>query len=254
MKQPDTYMIYGANSSIGSELAKKIFPEVQNLILFYHNKTERIGDLISNSKVLSYQSDIKNFNDFKEKINDVFIKKEIMNLAAVFLPAIRSYDHKPLVDTSLEITQEIIEVNLLGVVHFLKGLLQNRLHESQNCNFQTNIVLLGSNVSRIGLKNGSIYSATKAAMANLTRSVAMEVGKANILINTISPGPVETDNSYFLKDYIRFREEYFETQKAFTSLKKIASINEICSLICFLTSLDNTHITGEEIFVTGGAL
>ena len=264
MKQPDTFLIYGANSCIGAELSRKVLPEVNNLILFYHEKTDKIKELFSDNKVHPFSSDIRDYKDFILKLENIFTKINTKNLGAVYLPAIRSYDHKPIVETSLEITKEIIDVNFVGAVHFLKGLIKMRTEEfkvkqeefqnSLFSSYTTKLVLLGSNVSRTGLKNGSVYSATKAAIANLTRSVAMEIGHQNIFVNTISPGPIETNNSDYSVEYKKFRDEYFETQKNFTSLNKVASIDEVNSLICFLTSLDNTHLTGEEIFITGGAL
>ena len=248
LKQPDTYLIYGANSSIGSELAKKVFPDVKNLVLFYHQRKDKIEHLLMDKRVFAFQSDIRNFEEYLKKINEAFSQFDVNELAAVYLPAIRNYDYKPLVDTSLDISREIIDVNFMGTIHFLKGILQIKNSYSKR------LVLLGSSVSRIGLKYGSVYSASKAAIANLVRSVAMEEGASNVFINAISPGPVATDNQSFGEDYLKFREKYFEIQKALTSLNKVANSEEVCSLICFLTSLENTHITGEEVFITGGAL
>ena len=252
-KQPETFIIYGANSAIGSELAKSLLPEVKELILFYHEKSDRIANILTNDKVVSFNSDIKDYDILHEQFSQI---KHNSHVGAVYLPAVRSYDHKPLAETSLYLTREIIDVNLLGAIHFLKGLISistPRTKESLD-ELSMRIVLLGSNVSRTGLLNGSVYAATKAAIANLTRTVAKEEGKNNILINTISPGPVQTDTQIFLADYREFRKEYFETQKSLTGLNRLAEISDVCSMIKFLTSLDNKHITGEELFLTGGAL
>ena len=257
LNQPNSYLIYGANSSIGAELARNVAGNVEHLVLFYHKKTDKIKDLFSYSNVHAVQSDIRDFEDLSKKLKDVYTKWNITDLAAVYLPAIRSYDHKPLDETSLELSKNIIEVNFLGAVHFLKGIMGLRKLKSSTDTLSPSsirFVLLGSNVSRIGLKNGAIYAASKAALGNLSRSVAIEMGRRNILINTVSPGPVETDDLNISEDYTLFRKEYFETHKALSSLNKVGSVFEICSLILFLTSLENTHITGEEIFITGGAL
>jgi NAD(P)-dependent dehydrogenase (short-subunit alcohol dehydrogenase family) len=114
--------------------------------------------------------------------------------------------------------------------------------------------MIGSNVSRVGLKNGSVYAATKAAVANLVRSVALEEGSYNTLINTVSPGPVETVNNDFDPAYCEFRRDYFANQLKLTSLGRLATVDDVCQTIIFLTSMANSHITGEEIFITGGAI
>jgi 3-oxoacyl-[acyl-carrier protein] reductase len=242
-------LIYGANSSIGSELAKQILPEVDNLILFYHKRTDRIKALFTDKKVIAIQSDVRDFDDLQVKIGKIGAEIELHDLGAVFLPSVRSYDHKLLSETSIELVNDIIAVNFLGAIHFIKAvLLLKKMSDSMR------IVMTGSNVSRVGLKNGSVYAATKSAVANLARSVSMEEGMSHVLINVVSPGPVETDNSGFDTEYIEFRKEYFETQKRLASLNRIASVYDVISLIKFLTSIENRHITGEEIFVTGGKL
>ena len=251
MRQAETYVIYGANSFIGSELAKMMLPDVKNLVLFYHERFDRIKDLIGLDKVRVYQSDVRDYEDLVGKMKIVYSEFGIGDLGVVYLPAVRSFDSKALAETSLELSREIVEVNLMGAVHFLKAVTSPLPPPEMRGDLR--IVMVGSNVSRSGLKNGSVYAATKAAVANLVKSVAMEVGDRNVLINTVSPGPVETDGKGFSEEYIRFRKEYFETQKALTSLNRVATAGEVCSLIRFLTSTENNHITGEELFVTGGA-
>ena len=246
---PETFIIYGANSSIGSEFAKKIQPKVKRMVLFYHNKTDLISGLLKKKNVSAIQSEIKDFNDYKKKILEVKLNNCINDLGAVYFSTKRSEDHKPLHETELDQTKDIIDTNILGAIHFLKGILSiNKTIDS------TRIVLIGSNVSRIGLQNGSVYAATKAAIANLTRSVAMEEGVYNTFINTISPGPVEMKNNNFTDSYVKFRQDYFEAQKKTTSLKKLATVDDVCQIILFLTSLENKHITGEEVFCAGGSL
>jgi len=246
MTLPQTYIIYGANSPMGAELASFLAPQVTQLILFYHKKTDRITRQLKLPNVISYCSDIVDFQDFMLKIEQINSKLHIESIAAVYLPALRSSDALPLTHTSLTLTSNIINVNLIGTIHFLKGILTlNKQIKSAR------IVLIGSHVSKVGLKNGSVYAATKAAIANLTRSVAMEEGVNNTLINTISPGPIETDHSQYQLPYSTFRERYFENHRQNSCLGKLATNLDVCNLVGFLTSLENTHITGEEIFITG---
>ena len=295
LQLPDTYIIYGANSAIGSQLLKLFLPHVERLIGFYHKNKDRIEGVIdispSNTRekvspplksttpsritplypplvrgvatpliatsqaprndekgnITLYQSDITDFDNLLEKMSDINQRFKINNLSLVFFPAIRSYDGQPLLNTSLDITKEIIDVNLMGAIHFLKATI-NAFSNVKSKRY----VLLGSNVSKHGLPNGSVYAATKAAIVNLVKTIAKEEGKNNTLINVVSPGPVETDSSGFSDVYSRFRTEYFQAQKALTSTGNLASIDDVCNLIVYLSSLENKHITGEEIFIDGG--
>jgi len=247
MKHPDTYIIYGANSQIGSHLAKLIQPKVKHLVLFYHENTDKINHLMLCENVIAHSSDIVDFNGFLQTLTKTLKQAPPEDLAAVYFPAIRSTDAQPLTETNITLTKNIIDVNLIGAINFIRAILTVKIKTKS-----TRIVMLGSDVSRKGLKNGAVYAATKAAVANLVLSVAKEVGTKNTLINTVSPGPVETENQPFDTLYSAFRIQYFQEQREHNCLEKLATNDDVCNAISFLTSLQNTHITGEEIFVNGG--
>jgi len=247
MKQPDTYIIYGANSQIGSHLAELMQPHVKHLVLFYHKNTNRIAPLLQHQNVIAHSSNIEAFDDLtqilKQTLNNILPK----DVAAVYFPAIRSTDAKPIIETDLTLANSIININLLGAIHFLKAILTTKTDSNS-----TRIVMLGSDVSRKGLPNGAVYAATKAAIANLVLSVAKEAGVHNTLINTVSPGPVVINDPQFDPQYTAFRDQYFQEQREQNCLHKLATPDDVCNAISFLTSIENTHITGEEIFVNGG--
>jgi len=255
MKQPDTYIIYGANSQIGSHLAKLMQPKVKHLVLFYHKNTNRIAPLLQHQNVIAHSSNIEAFDDLaqtlKQTLNNILPK----DVAAVYFPAIRSTDAKPIIETDLTLANNIININLLGAIHFLKAVLYINAGLPVNKEAKSiRIVMLGSDVSRKGLENGAVYAATKAAVANLVLSVAKEAGEDGALINIVSPGPVESEDKdqKFSPHYSAFRKRYFQEQREKSCLYKLATPDDVCNAICFLTSLQNTHITGEEIFVNGG--
>ncbi len=250
LKLPDTYLIFGANSAIAIDTIERLLPECKRLILVYHKNKDLLDELFkkySQGKLPLIEfisTDITNYQELKEKFKDIIINT---SFSAVYYSSVRSYDFKPLLDTDLNISKQIIDVNLYGAIHFLKIVLSysRKVPHSR-------IILLGSNISKNGLKNGSVYASTKAAVANLVKSVAQEEGQNNVLINTVSPGPVETISTSFSEEYQNFRNEYFKSKKAQTSLNRLATAQDISELILFLSSLNNKHITGEEIFITGG--
>ena len=145
--------------------------------------------------------------------------------------------------------QDVISTNIIGTYNILKILLAK--FKKQN---HGKIVLMGSNVSRIGLPKGSAYSASKAALANLARTIAIEEAKNGILINVVSPGPIEIDDSHFPDEYRKFRKNYYAKMLSQTPLKRLATLEDIYGAIDFLLSDKNSYITGEEIFITGGKL
>ena len=104
---------------------------------------------------------------------------------------------------------------------------------------------MGSMAGVIG--GGSIHYATsKGGVITFTKSMAKEVGKYKVRVNSISPGPVETD---MIKPWTK--EKIRETEKRIP-LGKLAKPEDIANTALFLASEDSSHITGANIEVCGG--
>lgn len=249
-----TTIITGANGNIGSAIAAKLMEKGGNTVLVYHQNQKRITALEKeypqNSCLL--KADIRSPR-FGELLYAALAERKWTADSLVHTAAIRSYDHKSLADSNPDIWREVIETNLIGSYNVLKGAL--RCFASSTAQYQDGlrrIVLFGSDVSRIGLPYGSAYAASKAAISNISRSLCVELSKDMILINTISPGPVDIDDSAFPEEYRKFRQQYYQDMLKKIPLKRFALPADIAALTLFLISDDNRYITGEEFFLTGG--
>ncbi len=242
-------MITGANGNIGSFLTKKYLRKGEKLILCIHEKNDRITDVLSNENVRVIKTNLVDLSSFQTRLNEILIETNWQLDRMIHTTTIRSHDFKPLAETDAKLWENIIKVNVMGTFNILKTLIPI---------FQENgagkIVLFGSNVTRIGLPFGSAYSASKAALANITRTVAAEEAQNNIIINIISPGPVKIDDSHFSESYRKFREEYYRKNLREIPLQRCASFEDLFGLCNFLLSAENSYITGEEFFVTGGKI
>jgi NAD(P)-dependent dehydrogenase (short-subunit alcohol dehydrogenase family) len=105
------------------------------------------------------------------------------------------------------------------------------------------VINLGSMAGQIGLVGGAAYSATKAALAALTRSWAAEYSPAGVRVNTVTPGPVYTGGS---------SRESLTARGKTTLLGRTAEAEEIGSVIAFLASPAAGYMTGAVIPVDGG--
>ena len=245
-----TILISGANGNLGSYFAKNILKKTNNsLILLVHKKTDRILPLIQSyqNRCTLITSDILDYETLNKKIN-IAVEDKFLS-AFLHTASKRSSDFKSLIDSSPDIWKNVIDTNIIGTYNMLKIILPIFRKQKEG-----RIVLMGSNVSRIGLQNGSAYSASKSAIANLSRTIALEESQNNILINTVSPGPIKIDDSHFSESYRKFRESYYKNMIKETPMKRAATLSDVYNLIEFLLSEKNTYITGEEIFVTGGKL
>ncbi|MDP8221621.1 MAG: SDR family oxidoreductase [Candidatus Stygibacter frigidus] len=251
MKNNQAIVITGANGNLASYFNHQALDKGYNLILFYHDNFDRIQLIIDQyaSRIRVIKTDFARSRDLKSALDQV-IEETGWQISALFhCSTARANDFQSLSDSDSDIWENIVDVNLKGTFRILQAVIPH--FRKQNYG---KIVLLGSNVTRIGLPRGSAYSASKAAIANISRSLAAEEGKYNIFINTISPGPIKIDDSHFSESYRKFREEYYLEKVKEIPLKRSASFEDVCGLAWFLISENNRYITGEEFFVTGGKL
>ncbi|MDP8204318.1 MAG: SDR family oxidoreductase [Candidatus Tenebribacter mawsonii] len=244
-------IITGANGNVGSYFAKKYCELDENLILVIHKSNHRIKQLVSNypDRLKILQADLSNYSNLKLELAKIINETGWIPDRLIHTATARSSVIKSLADSDPDLWKNIINANLVGTFNILKTSLE---YFKKNNNGK--IVLFGSNVSRIGLPKGTAYSASKAGIANIGRSLATEEAACNIIVNTVSPGPIKIDDSEFTESYRKFRQEYYEEKLREIPLKRCASFQDIFGLCEFLLSKDNSYITGEEFFITGGKI
>ncbi|MBT3754751.1 MAG: SDR family oxidoreductase [Candidatus Cloacimonetes bacterium] len=244
-------IITGANGNVGSYFAKKYCDLGENLILIVHKNDHRIKQLVSKNtnRLKILKADISDHSDLKIKLAEIITETGWKPDRLIHTATARSHAIRSLADSDAELWKNIINANLIGTFNILKTTLK---YFKENSNGK--IVLFGSNVSRIGLPKGTAYAASKAGIANIGRTLAAEEAASNIIVNTVSPGPIKIDDSQFSESYRKFRQEYYEEKLRDTPLKRCASFQDIFGLCEFLLSKNNSYITGEEFFITGGKI
>ena len=95
--------------------------------------------------------------------------------------------------------------------------------------------------------NRTLYSTMKSGINGLTRSMAVEWASSNILVNSISPGFVETELTK--KSLTGQQQDEIKKQ---IPMKRFAQPEEIAEMVSFLSSNKNTYITGQNIIIDGG--
>ena len=112
------------------------------------------------------------------------------------------------------------------------------------------VVLNTSVVAHIGLPNTSVYSASKAALLSLVRTLSADLSGRGIRVNAVSPGPVETP----IFGRMGLPEEAKQGCGQQVPLKRLGRPEEIAKAVLFLASSDSSFLAGTEIVADGGII
>ena len=136
---------------------------------------------------------------------------------------------------------QVMKVNLDGVFHTSKRALRNMMRDRSGA-----IV----NVSSVAGLNGNAgqcnYSASKAALVGLTRSLAAEAGGRGIRVNAVAPGLIRTQMTEEMP------ENWYENVVERTALGRPGEAEEVADAVCYLASPASSYITGVVLVIDGG--
>ena len=145
-------------------------------------------------------------------------------------------------DFSTDDLNETLQVNVIAPFKIISGIIEKM--KIQNFGRIVNISSIWGQKSK---KGRTLYSSSKAALDALTRSLAIEFASYNILINSVAPGYIETD---MLKQCNT--EEELSIIRDTIPMKRFGKKTEIAELVKFLSSENNSYITGQIFTIDGG--
>lgn len=151
-------------------------------------------------------------------------------------------------EATVEEWQRSLGVNVIGTAMVTKYAV-----EHMKKNGGGSIVILASISSFVAQPNFFAYSATKAALLQMTRNMAMDLGPHKIRVNCVCPGTILTAASYRHMEKVGMTLEQFNADEgAKTFLGRIGQTREVAAAILFLASDEAAYITGASLMVDGG--
>lgn len=238
-----TALVTGGISGIGAAISLELARCGANLAMIDRKSNEEATEILQIISALGVKA--------------IFIQADIADFSAAGRAVQTALDHFGKVDILInnaginrdgviwKMTEEqwddVIRINLKGYFNFIRAVAP--LFREQQSGKIVNITSINGLRGKFGQAN---YSASKAGIIGLTKSVAKELGKYNVNVNAIAPGLIETEMMKTADETVRTAalDEIV--------LKRLGQPEDIANLTVFLCSELARHITGEVIKVDGG--
>ncbi|HEY2587787.1 MAG TPA: 3-oxoacyl-[acyl-carrier-protein] reductase [Tepidisphaeraceae bacterium] len=236
-------VVTGASRGIGRAIALALAAEGADIIINYgHNKApaDEVCGLIQRAgcRALAYQADVaseEQVNIFAETVRKEFGPISILvNCAGItrdrsFLKMTRSA------------WDEVVGVNLGGPFNVTHAFIAPMLEQKWG-----RIIFISSIVGQTGNFGQTNYAATKGGLISFTMSLAREVAKKGVTVNSVAPGFIDTDMTKDLPENVK------QQVRDMTPVGRLGTPEEIAAAVTFLAGPQASYITGQVLAVNGG--
>lgn len=238
-----TAVVTGASRGIGKAIALKLAKLGANIVINYRSDSKSVEALVNEIEALgvkaeAIQEDVSSFEGAKnlmKKTIEVFGSVDILvNNAGITKDGL-------LLRMKEEDFDKVIEVNLKGVFNCIRHV--SPIMVKQKCG---KIINISSVVGITGNAGQVNYSAAKAGIIGITKSVARELASRNITVNAVAPGFIQTNMTGVLSDKVK------ETTLNSIPLKRFGTAEDVANVVAFLALPYSDYITGHVINVDGG--
>ena len=240
-------VVTGASKGIGASIAQHLAAEGAAVVVNYASSKSGADRVVNHivaagGKAVAIQADVSKETDVVRLFTET---KKAFGRLDVLVNNAGIYDFKPLEEITAEHFHKITDLNVLGL------LLASREAVKLFGDGGGSIVNISSVVSSNTPATTAVYSASKASVDAITRTLAKELGPRKIRVNSVNPGMVQTEGTTtagITADESGFRKMV----EAQTPLGRIGQPQDIAPAVVFLASPDSAWITGETLVIAGG--
>ena len=243
--QNKVVLITGAARGIGRAIALAFAKEGAKIVVNHYKSKKEANKLVAEIKkigpdAIAIRADISEINEIKKLVKESIIKFKgidiIINNAGIQLPA-------PINETTEEMWDNTFDINLKGAFFCIKEVLPYMKQKTKG-----KIINISSIAALVGSLVSVSYGSSKAGVSNMTKTLSRELGKYNITINVVAPGPTDTD---LMRNLGKERREIIQKE---TPLGRIATPEDIAKAVLFFASNKADFITGQTLIVDGGRI
>lgn len=230
-------IVTGGAQGFGLAITKR-FIESGARVLIWDKDKEYLNkvDLKNTQKI---EVDVSNYksveNAFAESLTHENKIDILINNAGIAGPNFKTWDYP------LEKWQKVIDIDLTGVFYCCKTIVPHFIKNNYG-----RIVNISSIAGKEGNPNAMPYSAAKAGVIALTKSLGKELAENNISVNCVTPAPAKT------RIFDQITQEHIDYMLSKIPRNRFVLVEELASLVAWMSSEENSYTTGSTFDLSGG--
>ena len=230
-------IVTGGAQGFGLAITKR-FIESGARVLIWDKDTEYLNkvDLKNTQKI---EVDVSNYKSVKNAFAESLTHENkidiLINNAGIAGPNFKTWDYP------LEEWQKVIDIDLSGVFYCCKTIVPHFIKNNYG-----RIVNISSIAGKEGNPNAMPYSAAKAGVIALTKSLGKELAENNISVNCVTPAPAKT------RIFDQITQEHIDYMLSKIPRNRFVLVEELASLVAWMSSEENSYTTGSTFDLSGG--
>lgn len=236
-------LVTGASRGIGKEIALLLAKEGAYVIVNYSGSKDRAIEVVETIKANGGNGEIFQCNVADGEAVKLMIDTIVQNHKTIDILVNNAGITKDnlLLKMTEQDFEDVLSINLKGAFHTAKSAIRYMMKQRSG-----KIINISSIVGVVGNAGQINYSASKAGLLGLTKSLAKEVASRGITVNAVAPGFIETDMTAVLSEIV------IENMMKNIPMKKLGKPSDIANAVVFLASDKANYITGQTIEINGG--
>ena len=235
-----TAIVTGGAQGFGLDIAKRLLKSGAKVII-WDTDSKMIQEAtrdINNSNLSFNLIDVSNFKEVDKCANEIIKNTNIdilINNAGITGPTATLWEY------NIEMWKKVVDINLMGTFNCCRALVPNMIKNNYG-----RIVNVASVAGKDGNANASAYSVGKAGAIALTKSLGKELADKNIAVNSITPAGAKT------RILDQMTKEHVQRMLSKVPRGRFLEVEEFTSLVCWLSSEENTFSTAAVFDISGG--
>jgi len=235
-----TAVVTGGAQGFGLDITKRLIRSGASVII-WDNDQKMVKKAIEDIKSpnLSFNIvDISNYSKVEECVQEITKQKNIdilINNAGITGPTATLWEY------DIEMWKKVVDINLMGTFNCCRTIVPNMIKNNYG-----RIVNVASVAGKDGNANASAYSVGKAGAIGLTKSLGKELADKNIAVNAVTPAGAKT------RILDQMTKEHVQRMLSKVPRGRFLEVEEFTSLVCWLSSEENTFSTAAVFDISGG--